>query len=147
MTGKVESKQTWVSRPDFLCLYPPPPPADGPRRIAPAEVYRWYCSLQFASAGLIIQWFCRQRGILGVQITHKLLDCDGNHCSSQTMSSLWCPWCLAGWGKFFFSFSRCLRKGNPINCGNPSTKTWRHLCTNSLRMFYSWPQICIFNSI
>lgn len=27
----------------------------------------WDCSLRFASAGLIIQWFRRQRGILGAQ--------------------------------------------------------------------------------
>lgn len=33
----------------------------------PSEGRRWYCSLWFASVGLIIQWFCRQRGILGVQ--------------------------------------------------------------------------------
>lgn len=33
----------------------------------PSEGHRWYCSLWFASVGLIIQWFCRQRGILGVQ--------------------------------------------------------------------------------
>lgn len=33
----------------------------------PSEGRRWYCSLWFASVGLIIQWFCRQRGILGAQ--------------------------------------------------------------------------------
>lgn len=33
----------------------------------PSEGRRWYCSLRFASAALIIQWFRRQRGILGAQ--------------------------------------------------------------------------------
>lgn len=108
-----QEKWNRVSRPDFLCLIFPPQTGLG--GFPPPRFYRWYCSLQFASAGLIIQWFRRQRGILGVQITHKLLDCDGNHCSSQTMSSLWCPWCLAGRGKFFFFFfPHCLQKGNPI---------------------------------
>lgn len=32
---------------------------------------------------------------------HEPLDCDGTHCSSQTMSSLWCLWCLASRGNFF----------------------------------------------
>lgn len=36
-------------------------------RRASLRVCRWYCSPQFASAGLIIQWFHRQEGILGAQ--------------------------------------------------------------------------------
>lgn len=41
--------------------------ADGPPEETPSEGRRRDCSLRFASAGLIIQRFRRQRGILGAQ--------------------------------------------------------------------------------
>lgn len=40
----------------------------------PSEGRRWYCSLWFASVGLIIQWFCRQRGIVGAQTRSSAAD-------------------------------------------------------------------------
>lgn len=42
-------------------------------------------------------------GSTNTQQRGELLDCDGAHCSSQTMSSLWCLWCMAGRGKFLQS--------------------------------------------
>lgn len=79
----------WWSLATFFCLMLSAAPlqADGPPRPPPTPPplpHHHHRLPRFASAALIIQWFCCQRGILGERKhapAHEPLDCDGTHCS------------------------------------------------------------------
>lgn len=87
----------------FLCLVFSEP--SGPRRIPlrgpPMILFSVVCICWFDNPVILPSE--GDSGSANTQQRGELLDCDGAHCSSQTMSSLWCLWCLAGRGKFLQS--------------------------------------------
>lgn len=105
----------------FLCLMfsEPSAPLRIPLRGPPMILFSAVCICWFDNPVILPSE--GDSGSTNTQQRGELLDCDGAHCSSQTMSSLWCLWCMAGRGKFLQSV---LKPPNPSvypPCPSPPT--------------------------